>query len=53
LVDALVLGTSALCMGVRVPPLAPLVVRLSYTFKNILIIQISVLADRSGQAKTL
>ena len=23
LVDALVLGTSALCMGVRVPPLAP------------------------------
>ena len=25
LVDALVLGTSALCMGVRVPPLAPLV----------------------------
>ncbi len=23
MVDALVLGTSALCMGVRVPPLAP------------------------------
>ena len=29
LVDALVLGTSALCMGVRVPPLAPDVIQCS------------------------